>query len=254
MDFQKACSVVVKFKDEAYTEPIRSQVGEYIKEYINRRYKAIASYRFTKNLIYFIQIKDQADEYEARFDIVNLAADIRRETKRVFDVSIKIGIGKCYSGLTLIHKSYEEACSSLEYLSENINVVHFEDIKNSMDAMETTAVKTQNAEKEKVVLFKKVEQYISDNLKEELELEKTAAKFNLSSYYFSRRFKEALGYNFSDYINMLRIKKAKELLIDDSMSIKEVGYSVGFSDPNYFSKLFKKYEGVTPTEYKVKLV
>lgn len=52
---------------------------------------------------------------------------------------------------------------------------------------------------------------------------------------------------------MLRIKKAKELLKNDSMSIKEVGYSVGYSDPNYFSKVFKKYEGISPTEYKGKI-
>jgi two-component system, response regulator YesN len=254
MDFQKACSVVVKFKDEAYTEQIKFQVGEYIKEYINRRYRAIASYRFTKNLVYFIQIGDQADEYEARFDIVNLAADIRREAKKVFDVSIKIGIGRCYCGPTLIHKSYEEACSSLEFISDNINVIHIQDVNSSMNNKETFGEKPQNAEREKIVLFKRVEQYITDNLKEELDLEKTAAKFNLSSYYFSRSFKEAVGYNFSDYVNLIRIKKAKDLLKIDSLSIKEVGYSVGYSDPNYFSKVFKKYEGLSPTEFKVKLI
>jgi two-component system response regulator YesN len=254
MDFQKACSVIVKFIDEVDEKYIKYQIGEYIKEYINRRYSSIGSYRFTKNLVYFIQVKDQMDEYETRFDIVNLAADIRREVKRVFDVSIRIGIGKCYGGVSLIYKSYEEACISLEYISDSINVAHFQDIKSSMNVKDISAVKSQSSEKEKIVLFKKVEQYISDNLKEELDLEKTAARFNLSSYYFSRSFKEALGYNFSDYINMLRIKKAKELLISNSLSIKEVCYSVGYSDPNYFSKVFKKYEGLSPKEYKIKLV
>jgi two-component system response regulator YesN len=253
MDFQKAYSMAIKFNEDADAQNMKFQVGEYIKEYINRRHRAIASYRFTKNLVYFVQVKNQMNEYEVRFDTVNLASDIRRELKRVFDVSVKIGIGRLCNGLNLLHRSYEEACTSLDYISENINVVHFEDIKSSMNVKSASPVEFFKTEREKFALFKKVEQYISDNLKEELDLEKTAAKFNLSSYYFSRSFKEAIGYNFSDYINMIRIKKAKDLLKSDSLSIKEVGYTVGYSDPNYFSKVFKKYEGLSPTEYKIKL-
>lgn len=263
MDFEKAYSMVVKIKEktnsenrvESNRETIKFQIGEYIKEYINRKYKSIASYRFTKDLVYFIQIKDDSDdENEARFDTVNLAADIRREVKRIFNVSLKIGIGKCYSSLEHIHKSYREACSCLEYKSDNINVIHFQDINCSLNGKEYSDEKSQNIDREKIALFKEVEQYILDNLKEELDLEKTAAKFNLSSYYFSRSFKETLGYNFCDYINMMRINKAKELLKSDSLSIKEVGYSVGYSDPNYFSKVFKKYEGISPTEFKAKFI
>jgi two-component system response regulator YesN len=252
IDFHKSCSMVVKFKEDLETEQVRFQVGEYVKEYINRKYRAIGSYRFTKNLVYFIQLKSGVDEYEVRFDIINLAADVRREVRRVFDLSVKIGIGNCYDDLNTIYKSYEEACSSLEYIEGDINVVHFQDITSSMSLKEAVNFKSQNIEKEKVALFKNVEQYIAENFKEELNLEKTAVKFNLSPYYFSRSFKEIIGYNFSDYINMLRIRKAKELLRSDYMSIKEVGYEVGYSDPNYFSKVFKKYEGLSPKEFKLK--
>lgn len=254
MSFQKGCSMVVRFKEEPSEQNTRQRVGEFIKEVINRRYKAIASYKFTKDLIYILQNKDEMDEYEVRFNLVNLATDIRREVKRVFDLSVKIGIGKCYSGIEAMHKSCQEAISSLDYITDNIHVVHFQDIESSINVKGTAPEKLQSAEKEKVALFKRVEQYIADNLKEELDLEETAAKFSLSSYYFSRSFKEAIGYNFTDYINMMRIKRAKELMKNDAMSIKEIGYSVGFSDPNYFSKVFKKYEGISPTEYKSKLV
>lgn len=48
----------------------------------------------------------------------------------------------------------------------------------------------------------------------------------------------------------LRVTKAKELLEDETVSIKEVCYKVGYSDPNYFSKIFKKATGMTPTEYR----
>ncbi|MFL0246388.1 response regulator [Candidatus Clostridium stratigraminis] len=253
ISFNKACSIVMQSKEKIYDEEVKLQLGEYIKEYINRKYRAIGSYRFSKDFVYFIQINNLLDEYEARYQTVNLSAGIRREVKSTFNVSLKIGIGKCYSGLDLIHKSYEEAMSSLEYKSENVNIIHFEDIKNSLILSNAANEKFQNLEKKKIAVFKQVEQYITDNLKKELDLENTAARFNLSPYYFSRSFKEAMGYNFSDFINIARIKKAKELLKIDYMSIKEIGYSVGYSDPNYFSKVFKKYESISPTEFKEKL-
>lgn len=254
MDFNNTCAMIVRIKEitgitkvggNSY-DGIRFQIGEYIKEYISRKYRAIASYRFTRDLVYFIQLKSFEDEVETRLNIMNVASEIKRETKRVFDISLKIGIGNFYSGLNLMHRSYKEACISLEYKGDNNCIIHYQDINN--DVLE----KTQNTDRDKIALFKAVEQYILDNLKEELDLEKTAANFNLSPFYFSRTFKDILGHNFSDYININRINKAKELLKDDSMSIKEICFNVGYSDPNYFSKVFKKYEGLSPTEYKNK--
>jgi two-component system, response regulator YesN len=257
LNFGVACSIIVQIKEKSYDkntiksskETIKFQVGEYVKEYIRRKYKTIASYRFTKDLVYFVQLEDYEKE-EGRLNTVNLAVDIRRELKRFFNISVKIGIGRCYSGVELMHKSYEEACSSLEYDSESLNVVHFQDIYHNSRERENSSDRAQNIYREKNALFKAVEQYITDNIKEELDLETTSAKFNLSPYYFSRTFKEVVGFNFSDYVNMMRIKAAKEFLKNDSMSIKEVCYLVGYSDPNYFSKVFKKYEGLSPSEYK----
>lgn len=257
LNFRNASSIIVQIKEKSFDkntiksskETIKFQVGEYVKEYIQRKYKTIASYRFTKDPVFFVQLEDYEKE-EGRLNTVNLAVDIRRELKRFFNISVKIGIGRCYSGVELMHKSYEEASSSLEYDSESLNVVHFQDIYHNSRERESFSDRGQNIYREKNALFKAVEQYITDNIKEELDLETTSAKFNLSPYYFSRTFKEVVGYNFSDYVNMMRIKAAKEFLKNNSMSIKEVCYLVGYSDPNYFSKVFKKYEGLSPSEYK----
>ena len=73
---------------------------------------------------------------------------------------------------------------------------------------------------------------------------------NISPYYFSRIFKEGTGENFIEYLTSVRMEKAKELLGNGEYSMKEIGVMVGFSDPNYFSRSFKKNVGVTPTEYK----
>ncbi|MDN5276313.1 MAG: two-component system, response regulator YesN [Clostridiales bacterium] len=260
MDFKNTFCMVIRLKERDdgdgpvyFSETLKTQVGEHIKVFLNQRYKAIGSYRFTKDLVYFIQMSLHKDANETKLNVINLALEVKREVKRFFDVPIKIGLGKCYDGLHQMHRSYQEACRALEYTLEDGNVVHYEDIEHFIERDQSLSEKFKNGYGEKFALFKAVEQYITDNLREDINLRDTAAKFNLSPYYFSRTFKKVFGYNFSDYLNLIRINKAKELLKDDSLSVKEICYLVGYNDPNYFSKVFKKYEGVTPTEYREKL-
>jgi two-component system response regulator YesN len=104
--------------------------------------------------------------------------------------------------------------------------------------------------KMKMKLFENVKDFIKENIETELELEKVAGNFGLSVYYFSRTFKEVTGINFSEYVNKCRIDMAKELLSNGEMNVKEVCYKIGYNDPNYFSKVFKKYEGVSPVNFK----
>ena len=73
---------------------------------------------------------------------------------------------------------------------------------------------------------------------------------NVSPYYFSKLFKAETGMNFIDYLTQLRMDKAKDLLAHTNKSMKEICREVGYSDPNYFSRSFKKNVGLTPTEYK----
>lgn len=73
---------------------------------------------------------------------------------------------------------------------------------------------------------------------------------NISPYYFSKLFKEEAGENFIEYLTKVRIAHAKELLRNPALSIKEICILSGYSDPNYFSRIFKKQEGLTPSEYR----
>lgn len=92
--------------------------------------------------------------------------------------------------------------------------------------------------------------YIENNYTDNITLEDVSREVNISSYYLSRIFKEGTGENFIDYLTGLRMDKAKELLATTQLSMKEICSKVGYSDPNYFSKTFKKNVGVTPTEYR----
>ncbi len=92
--------------------------------------------------------------------------------------------------------------------------------------------------------------YIDSNYQNDISLDDVSREIDISPYYFSKVFKEATGENFIDYLTGLRIDKAKELLESTDMSMKEICVEVGYSNPNYFSRIFKKIVGVSPTEYK----
>ncbi len=93
-------------------------------------------------------------------------------------------------------------------------------------------------------------EYIKNNYGKALNLDDVSYYVNVSPYYFSKIFKEGTGENFIEYLTNIRIEKAKELLNSTDYSMKEICVMVGYADPNYFSRSFKKNVGVTPTEYK----
>lgn len=84
---------------------------------------------------------------------------------------------------------------------------------------------------------------------EGLNLEEVARQVCVTPYYLSRLFHAEMGMTFTDYLTKTRLEKAVELL-QSGVSVKEICYQVGYADPNYFSRLFRKVFGVPPTEYR----
>lgn len=92
-------------------------------------------------------------------------------------------------------------------------------------------------------------QYIDKHYAEKLSLDKLAARVGLSRVYVCKKFKHDVGVNLSDYIETLRIEKAKQLLKQGLYRINEVAPMVGFQNEKYFSKVFHRSVGMTPTEF-----
>lgn len=92
--------------------------------------------------------------------------------------------------------------------------------------------------------------YICSNLEEPLSLELIARKLHISPSHLSRTFKKSLKESLTEYINRARIEKAREYLQKTDILTYEVAELVGYHDPAYFSSIFKKYTGVSPTEYR----
>ncbi len=73
-----------------------------------------------------------------------------------------------------------------------------------------------------------------------------------SSFYFTKLMKEYMSMSYIDYITSLRVEKAKRLLEETEMTVKDVGVAVGYENANYFTRVFKRVVGISPKQYKCK--
>ena len=92
--------------------------------------------------------------------------------------------------------------------------------------------------------------YIASNYENDITLEKTAREVNISASYLSHLFRSGLGTTFGEYVSKLRIEKAKELLSATELSVAEIAEKVGIPDANYFTRIFKKYVGISPNKFR----
>ncbi len=100
-------------------------------------------------------------------------------------------------------------------------------------------------------IIKQAQEYIDQHyMDSEMSLNSVAAQVNLSACHFSAVFSQEAGHTFKEYLTETRIKKAKELLRTTPLKASEICYQVGYNDPHYFSHVFHKSTGLTPTEFR----
>lgn len=101
--------------------------------------------------------------------------------------------------------------------------------------------------------IRKAYEYMNEHYMDELKLDQLAALCSLSTNYFSALFKKQTSYSPKEYLLRVRIEKARALLVQSEATITEVGERVGFHDIHYFSFYFKKFQGVSPSQYRAAL-
>lgn len=96
--------------------------------------------------------------------------------------------------------------------------------------------------------FNAIIEYIENNYTTDLNLDHISEQAHMSKYHFCRMFKKMTGHTVTHYINSIRIQEAENLLINTDLSISEITYTVGFHDTSYFSRIYKNFKDISPSE------
>lgn len=99
-----------------------------------------------------------------------------------------------------------------------------------------------------------MKEYVENNYMYDISMQEAAQTMGYSDAYFSKLFKQYFNQNFTAYLTEYRMKKAKQLLSDTNESIKDISRMVGYTDSNYFAKIFKRIVGEIPSKYREKLM
>jgi len=142
---------------------------------------------------------------------------------------------KEYDAEDLLKIIDRESLESLDY--ENLDEVEFFLKELLLDLHKLICF---NPEQRNQEIISDMKQYIEENYQDGITLSEMAAEFNLSSSYLSNLFHDQTGESFSEYLNMLRLNKAKELLKSTDIKIYQIADQLGFNDAYYFSSWFKK--------------
>ncbi|MDC3418405.1 response regulator [Aquibacillus salsiterrae] len=164
-----------------------------------------------------------------------------------------------------IHKAMEDF---FIVLTRSIKELGFnEEIKTSLGQFDSTTQIKEVSKTHLLQIIERIEKWRSNGVQalllqakdymdkyfyQSISLEEVAEQIGISSYYLSKLFKDTFHVTFIDYLTSTRLEKAKELLLDQQLPLKEIALNIGYKDPNYFSRVFKKEIGISPSEYRLK--
>ena len=101
------------------------------------------------------------------------------------------------------------------------------------------------------IIRAEISSFIDAHYREDISMQDAAAALRYSDAYFCKLFKQCFKVNFSAYLNEYRVNKARQLMLDPRLNMKDIGAAVGYSDANYFTRVFKRLTGQTPSEYRM---
>lgn len=194
------------------------------------------------------------------------ADKINDSIDRAFEELLKIGSINPNEIYQLCYELIQETNRNIEILAPEFNsslieydfysdIRQFDDIeklKEWLKELVLSIVKSVNGGMEEPVshTISNILKYIDDNIGFDLSLNSIANKFDINISCLSILFKNRTGIYFKDYVLRKKVEKAQILLRDPRLRIKEVSNIVGYQDEKYFTNIFKKFTGMTPSQYK----
>lgn len=209
-------------------------------------------------------VGEAADGMEALAQIDNLQPDIV-----IMDINIPIMNGLKVIQLSRIKHpntafvivsgyddfSYCREALRLQITDYILKPVNYEEFGTCIDNLKISLFEQRvsaedSPEKQEERTISGITRYLQEHLAEEMSLSVLAEEFHLNPQYISQLFKNEIGVNFLSYLTNIRMEKAKKLLLSTSLSVAEVAEQSGYGDYRVFTKVFKKNEGITPSQYR----
>lgn len=221
----------------------------HIADFVNDKYE-LSQYPIESEKT-LIDMCIQGEQEEA----LNAFTDLYSYIYKNYSGSYIEGRNKLIETMVILHRNIMQSGIDFKHLNDYIvcmeNVMEYirleawcrERISEICDEFIKARTKNTN----RIIVGAK--KYIKANYNKEITLDELSRHTCVSPHYFSRLFKEETGENYIDYLTKIRIEKARELMESSDLSIKEICFKIGYGDPNYFSRLFKKVEKITPSEY-----
>ncbi|MCT4605806.1 MAG: response regulator [Marinisporobacter sp.] len=232
-----------------------SRIIEAIRKQINQR---------KKDHIDMMRMMNQLETSIQKIDYKNSKYILKGIIKQIFDTYEKEPQGRV--------KNIKEAMEGLLSIASDLSIYNKKNIeeyrnkyKSDLDIFHDSYKAQQNLMGILDLIFNELSShkkniysndmdrildYIEKNCRKNITLEEVAEFGSISSYYLSKLFKKKVGINFSTYIVHKKMEIAKELLEHTDMPIINIALELSYNEPNYFSKVFKKITGSTPTEYR----
>jgi two-component system, response regulator YesN len=181
-------------------------------------------------------------------------------SKNMAKVAVQASINRCVHAILKLIKNMEGEVSNLKTFGTMLQLQNYNltlpQLSNQflefvLESKETiTILRKQSADGE----AHKIKQFVDSHYRENVSLKTIAAKFYMNPVYLGQLFKKTYGIYFKDYLLQLRINEAKKLLRQSEMKIYEIAERVGFNNTDYFVTIFGKFEKITPSEYRNKLL
>ena len=251
--------MVVEFGDSLENGVLSNAVGASVKankfysifrEIAQGFFECLVGPIMGNRIVLLVPYENATEDYEERVAIVTRARNMVHKFENRIDSMFRCGIGRVKE-LGSVKESFQEAVVALK--ESTSHVVHIEDVPVAQKYKGEYPRDLESRYQKRILEKDAAGALIEENFRRDISLDDVSREVDISPYYFSKLFKQETGRNFIEHLTEIRLKNARDLLQNSQLSIKEICAQSGYSDPNYFSRIFKKYEGVTPSEFRERL-
>ncbi|WP_379131892.1 response regulator [Paenibacillus sp. sgz500958] len=245
------------YRDKNYSDRdrllVRYAALNIAKELLDQEWESIAFYSEEEEISVIIQWNEQSYEESAaghinRLDILGRSFYLNIE--KYLHVHCVVGISQILKGISFMDVLNRQASKAILWNREHNDyyVFYYGDFNWNNYTVEPSAEEMYTRSN---LIVQKAKEYIEENYAQKgLTIHEVAKKNHVSPNYLSYLFKKNTGFNLWEYVIKLRMEESRDMILNTDLRRYEIAEKVGYESPEHFSKIFKKYYGISPSDLK----